>query len=172
MASIYGILRKCWQFCPSCVKELKGIKRIKKNVHESTWKYAKYDELYDHKFYMGRSAEPYRIMADTIFNTLSPTSLIDVGCGSGELMNELKGRIGRLGGIEKSHAAIETCKNKGLEVAECDLTDKISLQACGAKDLSWDAVVCLEVAEHLPEPNAEILSNVVDELSFKRIHQA
>lgn len=91
---------------------------------------------------------------------LSSLAILDVGCGGG-LISEPLARLGaRVTGIDPAKeniaVAIRHAEPQGLV---------IDYRACRIEDLAeeqaqFDAVVCLEVVEHVPDPQAFITSCV------------
>lgn len=90
-------------------------------------------------------------IAQWIVSELQPRSALDVGCGSGLLMNELHKLGAKVHGIDLSPAAIELVHKKSLPGDVFDLTNLVQELPAGPFDL---AISC-EVAEHLPEQFAE-----------------
>jgi ribosomal protein L11 methylase PrmA len=126
---------------------------------------AKHDEIYDAEYYnelvdtyMSNSCDT---IAESIIDTFSPKSVADVGCGSGLLLLALKKRGVSCIGLEYSRAALDICRQRGLDVIKFNLQCD-TLPA----DVSTDVVVSTEVAEHLPEICADrfidILCNIAD----------
>jgi SAM-dependent methyltransferase len=77
----------------------------------------------------------------------APSSVMDVGCGTGAVLAELRSAgVSTHMGLEYAEAALEYCRSRGLTVRKFDLeaTDEPALPA------SLDLVISLEVAEHLP----------------------
>jgi SAM-dependent methyltransferase len=72
--------------------------------------------------------------------------VVDLGCGRGELLEELgeRGVAGR--GVEGNAHAVRECRERGLDVVEGDLVDFLRALAAG----SLGAVFAAQVAEHLP----------------------
>jgi SAM-dependent methyltransferase len=72
--------------------------------------------------------------------------VLDVGCGLGALIGELK----RLGfdacGLETSSFAVQKCRGSGLEVVNAPLTDR----PFGSKQ--FDIITMIEVIEHVASP--------------------
>ena len=81
---------------------------------------------------------------------LSPTTVLDVGCGEGfTLLRLKKENIGhKLSGIDNSEQAIAYA-NKNYPDIEIKKGDVYKLPY---KDNSFDLVLCMEVLEHLDEP--------------------
>lgn len=87
---------------------------------------------------------------------LSDLAILDVGCGGG-LISEPLARLGaRVTGIDPAKeniaAAIRHAEPQGLRIdyRACRIEDLVKEQA------QFDAVVCLEVVEHVPDPQAFI----------------
>lgn len=113
---------------------------------------ATHDEIYDRKYFQ-RVADEKQVsmahIADAIVNDLSPTTVMDVGCGAGFLLLAFRQRGVTCSGIEYADAAIEDCRRSGLDVQKFDLErDRWS-------GLRVDVATSLEVAEHLPASAAD-----------------
>lgn len=109
-----------------------------------------YDDVYfDDIERTAASSAP--VMAETIVDYFRPTTVLDVGCGSGALLSELSRRGVRGMGLEYSEAALAYCRRRNLHVLKFDLESGNSLHLKG----SFDLVITLEVAEHLPAQVAD-----------------
>lgn len=97
-------------------------------------------------------ADSARAIARWIVDQIAPKAALDVGCGSGLLMNELHALGVAAQGVDLSPAAIEMVRAKGLPGEVMDLTNEVQQLPEGPFDL---AISC-EVAEHLPEQYAEL----------------
>jgi 2-polyprenyl-3-methyl-5-hydroxy-6-metoxy-1,4-benzoquinol methylase len=74
-------------------------------------------------------------------------SVLDIGCGPGVLINQMRSRGWRVRGTERSPSAAQQARNVfRLDVSAVDVDD---LVAAGA---NYDAVVLWHVAEHLHAP--------------------
>jgi SAM-dependent methyltransferase len=127
-----------------------SLKMMRAYLIRELGKYAKHDELYDEKYYEGflvpSIAKSYEVIAESIVRSFSPKSTVDVGCGRGQLLLELKKRGVVCRGLELSSIALKICRYNGLDVIKFDIElDKLP------KDVKADVVVSTEVAEHLPE---------------------
>lgn len=72
-------------------------------------------------------------------------TVLDAGCGRGELLDALRACGLPAKGVDISSAAVEKVRHLGLEAEALDIEkDKI--------EGSFDAITCLEVLEHLEEP--------------------
>ena len=120
---------------------------------------AAHDEIYDRAYYE-RSAGAKRVtmqhIARSIVRDTSPGTLIDVGCGGGFLLSALAERGVTCFGLEYSQAGIELCRSAGLDVRQFDLEHD------SFDGGSFDLVVSMEVAEHLP---ASVADRFVDLLT-------
>lgn len=92
-------------------------------------------------------AASYHVMAGSIVDRLHPRFVIDVGCGSGALLAALAARGVRTLGLEGSPAGVASARRRKIDVRLTDLAQPFTIEPC-------DAVISLEVAEHLPETAA------------------
>ena len=79
--------------------------------------------------------------------------LLDVGCGSGELLVRMRSLGWRVEGVDFDPAAVAVARRKGLSVREGSLREQNFPDAC------FDAVVMSHVIEHVHEPR-ELLIEV------------
>jgi SAM-dependent methyltransferase len=75
--------------------------------------------------------------------------ILDIGCGLGELVESLTEAGFSATGIEPSHLAVKHARDLGRTVDQGDL-GKLSAQPDLAN--TWDAVVLINVLEHIPQP--------------------
>jgi SAM-dependent methyltransferase len=107
-----------------------------------------YDADYFHRMIEMPARRSSPVMAASIVRDLHPQRVIDVGCGTGALLEALRAQGCQVSGLEHSQAALEYCRSRGLDVREFDL-EQDSFAAGDQKN--WDVVVSMEVAEHLPQ---------------------
>lgn len=114
-----------------------------------------HNEIYNTEYYRlhieptARESAPR--MAASIRDVVRPSSVTDVGCGTGDLLLALRD-LGIPGaGFEYSTAAIKIAREKGIEVTPLNLEQEIDRLPVHRADLA----VSTEVAEHLPESCAE-----------------
>jgi len=111
-------------------------------------KSATHDDLYDETFYLTYTAqvgESAHGIVNSIMQHMAPKSLIDVGCGSGEIIDRFRDVGVTVYGCDYSDAALRICRAKNLNVAKIDLEGDI------IKSVKWraDVVISTEVAEHI-----------------------
>jgi SAM-dependent methyltransferase len=110
---------------------------------------ATHEEIYDATYFekavdpSSAASAPY--IARSLIEACHPRSVVDVGCGTGQILLALAalGVPGR--GLEYSDAAIRMCRDRGLEVRKHDIENDNP-----PADWHADLVVSTEVAEHLP----------------------
>ena len=74
--------------------------------------------------------------------------VVDLGCGRGEFLEELRDRGIVARGVETNANVVSECREKGLDVVEGDLVAFLQAQPEG----SLGGVFAAQVAEHLPPP--------------------
>jgi SAM-dependent methyltransferase len=72
--------------------------------------------------------------------------LLEVGCGHGLLLAEARVRGWKVTGLELSSSAAEYARQLDLEVREA------TIEQAGFADRSFDAVIAVDLLEHVPEP--------------------
>jgi hypothetical protein len=110
--------------------------------------------LYNPTFYLHVDHEAVRsrdAMADSIVADLCPKTLVDVGCGTGALLEAVCQRSVIAEGLEYADAGRAMCQKRSLKVRRFNiLTDPIPKDLLGR-----DVAMSFEVAEHLPESGAD-----------------
>jgi SAM-dependent methyltransferase len=170
--TLYSIIKRVYKaVLPNAVRRAlyinmpKPLKVARAFLIRELGKFAEHDELYDEKYYEGYLApgigKSYEVIAESIVKRFSPESVVDVGCGRGQLLFELKKRGIVCRGLECSSVALNICRQNALDVTKFDLEhDKLS------NDVKADIVISTEVAEHLPEQCADrfvsILCSIAD----------
>ena len=101
----------------------------------------------------------YPIFARAIVAEFSPKSLVDVGCGSGEIALAFVAEgCTSIFPFDYSSDAVALAKTNGLNQAlEIDLTRASRIPAVA------DLCLCLEVAEHIPAANVANLCKLLSE---------
>jgi cyclopropane fatty-acyl-phospholipid synthase-like methyltransferase len=136
------------------------ILRVKASLERN----AAHDDLYDTSYFeryehdMTPSAEG--IAASIIERLPEVRSVVDVGCGSGAIMDMLRERGVSVRGLDYSEAALRICRDKGLDVLKFDLE-----QGGDVPTLTADLALSTEVAEHLPPKTADAYIDVLVRIS-------
>jgi SAM-dependent methyltransferase len=134
-----------------------------------TTKSLSHDDVYDpgyFQFVEQTSARSSAIIAKSIVDTLRPASVVDAGCGTGVLLDQLRslGVHGR--GLEYAEAALRMCLDRQLEVIKFDLTNDQLPPGFGTADV----VISLEVGQQLPPAGADryvgLLCQLADVIIF------
>lgn len=95
-------------------------------------------------------ADDHDAVASILTDEFQPESVIDFGCGVGHTLAGFERRGVTIQGIEGSNVARELAVIDSSKIEVSDLRKP-------AKFGEYDLVVCMEVAEHLPEPSADTL---------------
>lgn len=129
---------------------------------------------YDTGFWDHHDAAAYEIIAQVLIETFQPQSWLDVGCGSGRLLQSvqtLAPQIRRMG-LESSPEALKLCAARDVPVKDLDVA-RASRRELSDLARNWgrfDLVTCFEVAEHLPVWHSgklvEFLTATAEALAF------
>lgn len=93
-----------------------------------------------------------RIIVPFIMQLLSPSSVVDVGCGTGTFLKVFKDcGVSKVLGIDGSWVKPDQLHINENEFIEADLEKPVRLEE------KFDLVLCLEVAEHLSPNSADII---------------
>ncbi|OFX17430.1 MAG: hypothetical protein A2033_07840 [Bacteroidetes bacterium GWA2_31_9] len=102
----------------------------------------------------------YHSLLDEFEKFKKTNRIFDVGCGQGFFLKEAIKRGWKVFGTEFSPAAIEICKNRGIEM-------KIGkLNPSDFKPNSFDIITSFEVLEHINNPKEE-MENIAKLLRFE-----
>jgi len=89
------------------------------------------------------------------------TSVLDIGCGRGELLEVLRDAGVAAHGIDLNDDAVAHCRDKGLSAEKADLFAYLS----ALPDSSLPGALCCQVVEHLPPQRlAELIGLLRDKL--------
>ncbi len=128
---------------PASVRRSAIVARLKQMQFGHNW-------LYDSDYYEGAiegpAARSAGRIAQSIFDDFTVTQVIDVGCGTGALLQALRDRGCEVFGLEYAEAAFKYCRARRLNVAKFDLEKDEFYDA-----RTFDLAISMEVAEHLPE---------------------
>lgn len=136
------------------IRSLPPVYRLRNAVLR--WRYASaaHDDIYD-KGYFARVENSIvkgaEVMASCILDRFSPTSAVDVGCGTGALLDALKQRGVATLGIDCSLHALKYCARRGVPNLRLDLANLPDDYPLPQK---FDVAMSMEVAHQLPKSSA------------------
>ena len=143
-------------------------KNVRRGLISALERTATHDEIYDADYYDDvvdrymRNSAPH--IADSIIRDFAPATVVDVGCGSGLLLQALQVRGARCQGFEYSQAGIDVCRSRGVDVTPFDIEND------PPPGIRADLAISTEVAEHLPASCADrlvdFLTAIADQLAF------
>jgi len=117
------------------------------------------EHIYDQKFFQNTIKLETKSAAEfvnIILKHYTPISVVDIGCGPGMYLKELQLRgVKDLLGIDGSSAAREEFLLEKDKLIIFDLAKKYKFEK------KYDLSLCLEVAEHLPESDADTLVETI-----------
>ena len=114
-----------------------------------------HDTVYGSDYYINRDNK--RALADAeqfaqvVIDRCSPSSVLELGCGTGTLLYPYRKRGINVHGVDLSRTAQKTSALSGSEFEIYDLTQPY------ASDREYDLVLCVEVLEHIPKDSAETI---------------
>lgn len=92
-----------------------------------------------------------REVVEIIAREFSPSSLADIGCGTGVYLPHFHAKHIKATGFEGSMAAIRKARVSPEFIQHCDLTKQVQ------PPRTFDLAICFEVAEHLPFSASDML---------------
>jgi SAM-dependent methyltransferase len=95
------------------------------------------------------SASP---IVDSVIAAFAPSSVLDVGCGTGVLLDYFRSRGLRVKCVEFAPQGLRRCRQRKLDVLVWDLR-----RGDGGDLGQFDVAICVEVAHQLPETSADPL---------------
>jgi len=158
MAIMINIIKNMYRtLFPASVRKHPIVAKLKSHLLRHDW-------IYDSDYY-GSAVEGPAVrsagrIANSILNDFKATSIIDVGCGTGALLEALRDRGCEVFGLEYSEAALKYCRSRRLSVAKFDLE-----RDAFNDNRTFDVAVSMEVAEHLPEMVADRYVDLLTRLS-------
>jgi cyclopropane fatty-acyl-phospholipid synthase-like methyltransferase len=156
-----AILIRLIDWVPDGIRQSPFLQKIKNFLVK---KMGMHDWIYSEKYYQGTVEMPAVQSATVISNCVmakfNPQSLIDVGCGTGALLEAFQKRGVKARGLEYSEAGLALCRQRNLEVTKFDLTTDLL-----TKEEHYDVAISMEVAEHLPQKVADKYVGLLAKLS-------
>lgn len=128
-----------------------------------------HDELYNAEYFAmveRTSAMSVGVVADAIVSAFRPTTLIDVGCGTGTLLSELQARDVLCRGLEYATAAIDACRSRGLDVRRFDVESDILPTDIGRSDVAISMEVGQQLHPDSSDRYVDLLSSLADTVVF------
>lgn len=117
----------------------------------STFDYASFEERF-------RGPEEYVSVNQAFYlpHFAGLPRVVDLGCGRGEFLAELRDRGADVLGVDLDATALAACREKNIAVERADIFEFLGRQ----QDNSWDGVMCAHVIEHLPPLRLQELTDL------------
>jgi SAM-dependent methyltransferase len=152
------LVRKLYRtLLPESLRRLPLVERLKTRLFG-------HDLIYDAQYFEttveGPAVRSAGRIAGSIVDDFRPGSVVDVGCGTGALLEALRDRGCTVFGLEYAEAALRYCRARRLDVAKFDLE-----RSAFRDGRAFDVAVSMEVAEHLPETAADRYVDLLTRLS-------
>lgn len=162
MINTVGILKGIYRRCvPFSLRKSGPVSLIKQFVYRNL---LGHDAIYDYHYFEstveGPAVDSAETISQSILNDLDPRSVVDVGCGTGALLEALRTQGCQVFGLEYSTAALQYCKERNLDVQKFDLETETLVE-----DRTFDVAISMEVGEHLPEDTADRYVDLISRLS-------
>lgn len=152
------VIRKLYRtLLPPSVRGSTMVAKLKQSLLGHGWYY---DSGYFAREVEGPAVRSAGRIANSILNEFKVTRVIDVGCGTGALLEALRDRSCEVFGLDYANAALKYCRARRLNVAKFDLERDIFNDK-----RTFDVAVSMEVAEHLPERAADRYVDLLTRLS-------
>jgi len=148
MSTTKRVTKKLYRtLLPASVRNSTIVAMLKGKLLGHNWLY---DSDYYERVVEGPAARSAGRIAQSILDDFTVTQVIDVGCGTGALLQTLRDRGCEVFGLEYAEAALKYCRARGLNVTKFDLERD---GFCDTR--TFDLAISMEVAEHLPEMAAD-----------------
>src|SRR5689334_13802596 len=126
MKLIYSSVRSAYCVLPYSLRlqvhHNQFLKRIKSSIQRMLL--GRHQYWYNATYYQWVDVDALRsrdVMAESITTDLQPQRLIDVGCGTGALLEAIKSRGVETIGLEYSDAGIKMCRQRMLKVRQFNI---------------------------------------------------
>lgn len=158
MTTVTSLVRSTYTFLvPKFVRRSAFVNWLRPRLLSHDW-------IYDADYYKqtieGPAVRSSGTIAHSIVTEFQAKRVIDVGCGTGALLEALRSRGCEVCGLEYSAVALEYCRSRQLDVEKFDL-EHDSVDGRGP----FDVAVSMEVAEHLPQSVADRYVSLLTRLS-------
>jgi len=152
----YKLLEATWSRFPrpfrSLVRNSRQLSRLKEALRLLVL--GRHEFIYHEGYYatIDETAKKSSVaMSESIVEFLRPKAVLDIGCGTGALLEALQSRGVVVSGLEYSDEGLKVCRSRGLDVRKFDITaDRLPDDLLGR-----DVVISFEVAEHLAKAFAD-----------------
>jgi len=123
MSNILGMLKRIYRVVvPLSIWTSRLVSRLKGFIYEHPFAH---DAIYDSDYYAstveGPAVSSAEAISQSILLDLRPNTIVDVGCGTGALLEALRRRGCQVLGLEYSEAALRYCRSRDLDVRKFDL---------------------------------------------------
>ncbi len=162
MASVYDTLQAIWRMTPYSLRARVYYTRPLNGLREAVNRFCpgRHQRVWDESYYRyidETAIHSSTAMSDSITKDLCPKTVLDIGCGTGALLETLQSRGIDAAGIDYSDACLKRCRERGLYVRKFNITRDAVPHELSKRDV----VISFEVAEHLPARFADVFVDLL-----------